>query len=105
MSKFLSFAFLSLSLAACGGVDPETACVEYLDAYSACASEAYGVTDGSYDLDTSTCDAYSGLTGAAATDSAALLTCYADAYNAADCSTTEGFTAASTDVTACASAQ
>lgn len=102
MNKLLSFALLSLSLGACAGADPETACVDYLDAYSACASEAYGVDDGTYDLDPSTCDAYSGLTGAAATEAAELLSCYATAYTDADCSTTEGLTAATTGLSDCA---
>lgn len=104
MNKLLCFALLSLSLGACAGADPEAACVSYLEAYSACASEAYGVDDGSYDLDPSTCDAYSGLSGAAASNAADLLNCYADAYADADCSTSDGLTAATTGLSDCAAA-
>ncbi|MES2638449.1 MAG: hypothetical protein V4850_03180 [Myxococcota bacterium] len=104
MNKLLSFALLSLSLAACGGADPETACVAYIDAANACAAEAYPDDSTAYEVDSSFCDAYSGLTGAAASDAADLMNCYADAYNAADCSTTDGYTEAGTGVTDCAAA-
>jgi hypothetical protein len=104
MNKLLTFAVLSLSLGACATADPETACVSYLEAYSACASEAYAVDDGTYDLDPSTCDTYSGLSGKAASNAADLLNCYALAYNEADCSTTDGLTAATTGLSDCAAA-
>jgi hypothetical protein len=69
-----------LLLAACGA-DVEGACQSYFDA-----------------ANDSTCDAYAGVTDQ---ESADLLNCYADAYTAADCSTSEGWTAAGTDMSAC----
>ena len=92
-----------LSLAGCG-VDVAASCTSYIDAYNTCAAEAYGVTDGTYDTDASFCDAYTSLKGSAAADEAAILDCYAAAFNDAVCSTTDGLTAASTAMTDCATA-
>jgi hypothetical protein len=92
-----------LFLAACGA-DVEGACQNYFDAYTACATEyadANGIDPATVTPSDSVCDAYKGLTDV---ESATLLNCYADAYNNADCSTADGWTAAGTDVTACAGA-
>lgn len=89
-----------LFLAACGA-DVETACLNYIDAGNACIEEyadANGVDVSTLLLPDSTCDSYEGVTDQ---ESADLLNCYADAYNAADCSTEEGFSQAGTDVSAC----
>lgn len=102
MHKFLSLAVL-FTLAGCG-TDPVAACQSYFDAYETCINEAYGDDAGSYALDPAYCDVYDGTTGAAAQTAADLMNCYADAYAGADCSTTEGVTAASEGVTACATA-
>lgn len=89
------------ALAACGS-DVEGACQNYFDAYDACATEyaeANGIDPSTVTPADNICDAYA---GAKDKESADLLNCYADAYNAADCSTADGWTAATTELTACA---
>lgn len=101
MLRFLPALFV---LSACGP-DLETACENYITAANTCSEEAYPDDAGTYALDAeSTCSVYDGVTGTAADDAATLLQCYADAYGAADCSTTEGYSAATQEVTACAGA-
>ena len=97
------FLIAPLFLAACGA-DVEGACQNYVDAYESCAGEyadAMGVDPSTVALPDSTCDAYA---GAKDQESADLLNCYADVYNNADCSTADGWSATSTDFSACASA-
>lgn len=92
-----------LFLAACGA-DVEAACTNYFDAYDACATEyadANGIDPATVVPDDSICDAYAGATDQ---ESADLLNCYAEAYNNGDCSTSDGWTAVSTEITACAGA-
>ena len=82
------------TLVACGNP-----CQDYIDAAETCVSDySEGVGGDPVDLGLDGyCDSY---TSSAAGDE--LLTCYADAYNANDCSTAEGYTQASEDVVACA---
>lgn len=84
----ISTLFVSLVVvfaSACGGgPTPEDACDAYLSAAADCATEAGAdspITD-------EACAGYSGLTGVGASDAVDLLTCYADAIDAADCSDT-----------------
>lgn len=101
MNKIASFALLAATVALAGcGVDLQTACENYIDAYDTCASTAYGVTDGSMDLDaTSTCSVYDGIKGKAASADADYLQCLADAYNNGDCSSPETY--ATIDISGC----
>ena len=102
MRNFL-FLLAPLVLAACGA-DVEAACQNYFDAYEACATE-YAE---SLDIDPSTvvpadtiCDMYEGTSDK---ESADLLNCQAEAYTNADCTTADGWTAATTEIAACVAA-
>lgn len=102
MRNFIVLAIAPLVLSACGP-DLQAACENYITAANGCSEEAYPDDASTYALDAeSTCAAYDGVTGAAAEESATILQCYADAYDAADCSTSDGYTAASTEMAACA---
>lgn len=104
MTRFLSLAVFALSLGGCSSADSGAACQAYMDAYSACAAEAYNLDDGTYDLPASTCTPYVDLTGARAADAVDLLTCYAAAYDEGDCSSPDTLNAVGTrDVLDCAS--
>lgn len=82
-------------------INAADSCAAYVAAANICFEEA-GVTGA--DVSVSFCEPYADLTGDAATIPAKLLDCYAAAYNNADCSTTEGVTAASSAVADCATA-
>jgi hypothetical protein len=101
MKNLLLLAPLSLlALAGCGA-DVEGACTNYVDAYTACATtyaEAVGVDPSTVALPESTCDGYAGAKDQASAD---LLNCYADVYAAADCSTADGWTAATAEFATC----
>lgn len=101
MNKIATFAIFAATVALAGcGVDLETACENYINAYDTCASTAYGVDDGSMDLDaTSTCSVYDGIKGSAAQTDADYLQCLADAYNNGDCSSTDTY--AAIDISGC----
>ncbi len=80
------------------------ACQSYISAVQTCLAEAY-VDDevtmdavlASYDEE-AICSVYEDADSTEATD---LMLCYTDAVEAGDCSTPEGWTAISTDLTAC----
>lgn len=79
-------------------VDPGAACLEYVAAVLACL-DTFEVTSGL--PDDSFCDAYASLSGSEAEEADAYLTCLAEVYDAADCSTLDGVTEASEDALAC----
>lgn len=62
------------------------ACEDYINAFNACAREAFGSEFTEIDPG-STCSVYSGETGLDAQASAVYLECLADAYRTGDCST------------------
>lgn len=102
MNKILRFAACALTLSLVGcGADVEGACQAYIDAANGCVAEAYPDDAATYEVADTYCDAYAGMKDK---ESADLLNCYADAYDAADCSTTEGYTGATADMSACAGA-
>lgn len=99
---------LSASLVACGP-DLEQSCQDYFDAQIGCIEEAYADDPAMADAAKAAypdtyCDAYADASGAAADDAADLFECYAAATDAADCSTTEGYTALSNELLACVGA-
>ena len=98
MNKILALA-AGLLVVACGGGSAADSCTAYVAAANTCFEEA-GVTGS--DVSDAFCDAYADLSGDAATTSIELLDCYTAAYTDADCSTTDGVTAASTAVSDCA---
>jgi hypothetical protein len=86
---------LSLLLVLVGCGNP---CQDYVDAAEACVTD-YSEANGGEAVDLGLdgyCDTYT-----SSTDGDALLVCSTDAYNANDCSTTEGYSQASEDVLAC----
>jgi hypothetical protein len=100
-------------LATACGPNLEDSCQNYIDAATACANEAFGAATTSSATTSSTstggaldgfCSAYEGLGGSDAKDAAEYLDCLADAYGAADCTTAEGYTAATTATTECVGA-
>ena len=98
--KYFLLALPVFALAGCGA-DVEGACQNYVDAYTTCATsyaEANGIDPTTVALPDTTCDVYAGTKDQ---ESADLLNCYADVYNAADCSTADGWTAASTEFATC----
>ncbi len=83
----------AFSLTACGAGAAEEACLNYLDAVDNCYAELG--EDNPAPLADDYCDAYT-------EDSQAdYLNCLADAYDAGDCSTTEGVTAIATEMSSC----
>ncbi len=99
MRNLMIFAPL-LALFACGGADPAQACEDYLAAVETCYADA---TVEMGDM-SAACAGQDELTGDAASASADIFNCYADAYSAGDCTTAEGITAVSDEMTACATA-
>lgn len=79
-------------------------CEDYIDEANECAREAYPEDGDTYDIDTSFCEAYADLSGEDAAEAAALMTCYADAYGDADCSTTDGCSTAAEEISECGEA-
>lgn len=92
---------LPFALLGCGA-DVAGACQNYFDAYEACVVEyveANGGDASAYELGDTYCDdTYGSIKDK---ESADYLNCLADVYAAADCSTTDGWTAASTDIGNC----
>jgi hypothetical protein len=103
MRKILAVVAFGV-LAGCGP-DLEGACNNYIDAWTACATEAYGDDQASIDAVNASmdgvCDGYSGVKGAAAKQDADLLQCYADTINGGDCSTSDAYLATISDISSC----
>jgi hypothetical protein len=89
-------------LAGCGGGDPAAACKDYLASYNDCVKQAGADTSSS--LPDSYCDQYDGLSGDAKKAAVDLFSCYSDALDSADCSTTDGLTAVGTAEASCSTA-
>ncbi len=87
-----------LSLFACGGADPAAACNDYTAAAAACAEEAFPTaTDGTAEpIDV--CAGYDNYEGDDADALVEWFDCQTAAWEAADCSTAEGYTAAAADM-------
>ena len=98
MNKILALA-VGLVLTACCGASVADSCKAYFDAYDACVTESGGTST----VEATFCDAYADYAGDA-TVQAELFDCWAAAYTDADCSTVEGFTAASTALADCSTA-
>ena len=97
------FLLSPLFLAACGA-DVKTACQNYFDAYTDCATayaDSAGVDPATVVPADTVCDAYEGVTDQTTAD---LLDCETAAYNDGDCTTADGWSAVATEVTACAGA-
>lgn len=91
----------ALSLTACGA-DVAGACENYIESIESCTveyAEAAGVDSADLLLDDAFCDdTYGDLKDQ---ESADYLNCLADVYDAADCSTADGYAAAGTDAVDC----
>lgn len=95
MNKIISL-FVAGALVACG----TTPCEEYQDAVQTCSDdlpESLGSEAEGVDAE-AVCASDEGSTDE-------LFTCYADAYNAGDCSTEEGFTDVATAAASCLTAE
>ena len=91
----------ALSLSACGA-DVADACENYVESVESCTLEyadAAGVESDDLLLDDAICvDTYGDLKDRETVD---YLNCLADAYDAADCSTADGYAAVGTDALDC----
>ena len=92
----------ALSLTACGA-DVADACENYVESVESCTVEyadAAGVESDDLLLDDAICeDTYGDLKDR---ETAGYLNCLADVYDAADCSTADGYAAVGTDAVDCA---
>jgi hypothetical protein len=89
----------ALTLSACGA-DPVSACEDYINAANTCYTEALGtLATAAGELDAeSVCSVNDGLKGSAAKEATDLYNCYTEAYAAADCSTTDGWSSVGTSI-------
>jgi hypothetical protein len=105
MRNAMAMVFGTVCVAACGP-NLEQSCQDYIDANSACIEEAYADDQASADTYKAAldgyCDGFATAKGDAAKAAADMFECYAEKADAADCSTTEGYTAYSTSLAECA---
>lgn len=78
------------------GPDLETACADYIASANTCLEDAGGTA-----VADTFCDSYAGITGEAATNAATYFECLTAAYDGADCTDPDAFTAVSEDSTTC----
>ena len=101
MGLSAALSLTALSLTACGA-DVADACENYVESVESCTLEyadAAGVESDDLLLDDAICvDTYGDLKDRETVD---YLNCLADAYDAADCSTADGYAAVGTDALDC----
>ena len=100
--RLVTYTFAALALAGCGGgADAAAACTEYLTVANACIGEAYGADASTYEVPTSTCDAYQDVKGDAAQTATDLFDCYVAAYDGLDCTDQTAVSGVGTEIAGC----